>query len=83
MDTSTVQPDVMPEVSKVPDPTPKSLTADRLEALLQMQKTDPFLKDFPSTYQMEKHCSMKQIFAHMSEVYSTNTSLIQVENSLH
>ena len=44
MDTSTVQPDVTPEVSKVPDPTPKSLTADRLEALLQMQKTDPFCK---------------------------------------
>ena len=42
MDTSTIQPDVMSEVSKVPDPTPKSLTADRFEALLQMQKTDPF-----------------------------------------
>ena len=26
------------------DPTPKSLTADRLEALLQMQRTDPFCK---------------------------------------
>ena len=44
MDTSTVQPDAMPEVSKVPDPTPKSLTADRLEALLQVQKTNPFCK---------------------------------------
>ena len=43
MDTTTVQPDVMPEVSNAPNPTPKSLTADRLEALLQMQKTDPFL----------------------------------------
>ena len=43
-DTSTLQPDVMPEVSEVPDPTPKSLTADRLEALLQMQKTNPFCK---------------------------------------
>ena len=31
-DTSTAQPDAMPEVSEVPDPTPKSLTADRLEA---------------------------------------------------
>ena len=27
-----------------PDPTPKSLTANRLETLLQMQKTDPFCK---------------------------------------
>ena len=44
MDTSTVQPDVMPEISKTPDPTPKSLTADRLGILLQMQKTDPFCK---------------------------------------
>ena len=35
---------MMPEVSEVTDPTPKSLTADRLEALLQMQKTDPFCK---------------------------------------
>ena len=35
-DTSTSQPDIRPEVSEVPDPTPKSLTADRLEALLQM-----------------------------------------------
>ena len=34
----------MPEVSEVPDPTPKFLTADRLEALLHMQKTDPFGK---------------------------------------
>ena len=44
MDTSTVQPDAAPEISKAPDPTPKSLTADRLEALLEMQKTDPFCK---------------------------------------
>ena len=65
MDTSTVQPDVMAEVSKVPDPTPKSLTADRLEALIQMQKTNPFCKEFPSAYQMEKHHSMKQIFSHV------------------
>ena len=42
-DISTSQPDVMPEVLEVPDPTPKSLTADRL-ALLQMHKTDPFCK---------------------------------------
>ena len=34
----------MPEITPTPDPTPESLTADRLEALLQMQKTDPFCK---------------------------------------
>ena len=43
-DTSTSQPDVKPEVSKATDPTPKSLTSDRLHTLLQMQKTDPFCK---------------------------------------
>ena len=43
-DTSPSQPDVMPEVSEVPDPTTKFLTANRLEALLQIQKTDPFCK---------------------------------------
>ena len=43
-DTSTSQPDITQEVSEVTDPTPKSLTADRLEALLLMQKTDPFCK---------------------------------------
>ena len=42
MDTSTVPPDVTSEISAAPDPMPKSLTADRLEAVLQMQKTDPF-----------------------------------------
>ena len=42
VNTSTAQPDVTPEVLEVPDPTPKPLAADGLEALLQMQKTDPF-----------------------------------------
>ena len=44
MDTPTVQTDVTPKVSKTLNPTSKSLTADRLEALLQIQKTDPFCK---------------------------------------
>ena len=44
MNTSAAQPDVIPDVSEAKDPTPKSLTADRLQALLQMQKTDPFCK---------------------------------------
>ena len=43
-DTSTSQPDVIQDVSEAKDPSPKSLTADRLQALLQMQKTDPFCK---------------------------------------
>ena len=44
MDTSIVPPDVIPDISTTPDPIPKSLTADKLEVLLQMQKTDPFCK---------------------------------------
>ena len=44
--TSTIPPDVMPEISKTPDPTPKFLTANKLEALLQMQKTGPFCKGY-------------------------------------
>ena len=43
-DVSTSQPNVTPEVLGATDPTPKSLTADRLQALLQMQKTDTFCK---------------------------------------
>ena len=43
-DPSISQPDITPEVSEATNPTPKSLTADRLQALLQMQKTDPFCK---------------------------------------
>ena len=44
MTTSTVPPDVMPEISTAPDPIPKLLTANKLEVLLQMQKNDPFFK---------------------------------------
>ena len=43
-DTSTALPDIMSEIFKTPDPTPKSLTGDQLEAPLQMQKTDPFCR---------------------------------------
>ena len=35
---------VIPDVTDTPSTTPKSLTMDRLQALLQMQKTDPFCK---------------------------------------
>ena len=35
-DNSTSQPDITPDVSEARDPTPKTLTANRLQALLQM-----------------------------------------------
>ena len=44
--TSTPHPDVSPQISQEATSTPKPLTADRLEALLQMQRTDPFCKCF-------------------------------------
>ena len=42
--TSTPHPDTAPQISQEPITAPKSLTAEHLEALLQMQKTDPFCK---------------------------------------
>ena len=64
-DTPTSQPDITPEVSEAKDPTPKSLTVDRLQAVLQMQKRGPFCKEYPNIYQMGKHLSMKLTFSHM------------------
>ena len=43
-ETSTAQPSIINLSLTSTTPTPKSLTADRLEALLQMQKTNPFCK---------------------------------------
>ena len=41
---STPNPDTVPQISQEPTTAPKPLTVDRLEALLQMQKTDLFCK---------------------------------------
>ena len=42
--TSALPTDAVPHLSQDATPTPKSLTADCLDALLQMQRTDPFCK---------------------------------------
>ena len=42
--TSALPTDTVPHLSQDATPTPKSLTADCLDALLQMQRTDPFCK---------------------------------------
>ena len=42
--TSTPHPDTTPQISQEPTTTPKPLTAELLDALLQMQTTDPFCK---------------------------------------
>ena len=36
--------DPTPHISQDATPTPESLTADHLDTLLQMQRTDPFYK---------------------------------------
>ena len=54
----------MPEVSEEPNPTPKSMTADRLEALLQMQKTDPFCK------RISKHLSNGKALQHETDLFT-------------
>ena len=43
-DTTSQSDAVEPNVIDTPNTTPKSLTMDRLQALLQMQKMDPFCK---------------------------------------
>ena len=63
-DTSTVQLSIIPDVASTPDPTPKSLTADRLEALLHMQKTDPFCK------WISKHSSNGKAPQHETELFT-------------
>ena len=42
--SSTPDQDVSPQISQEATSTPKPLTADGLEALLQIQRTDPFRK---------------------------------------
>ena len=42
--TSAPPTDPTPHISQDATPTPKSLTADHLDTLLQMQRTDPFCK---------------------------------------
>ena len=42
--TSTPHLDTSPQISQEPTTSPKPLTADHLDALLQMQRTDPFRK---------------------------------------
>ena len=42
--TSTPPPDTTPQISQEPTTTSQPLTAEHLEALLQMKRTDPFCK---------------------------------------
>ena len=63
-DPSTAHPCITPDITSTPDLTPKSVTADRLEALLQMQKTDPFCK------QISKHLSNGKAPKHETDLFT-------------
>ena len=71
-DNSTLQPDITPDVSEARDPMPKTLTANRLQALLQMQKTDPFYKRIFKCLSKGKALQHEMIFLHMSKAYYIN-----------
>ena len=55
----------MPVIPETGNTTLKSLSADKLDALLQMQKTDPFSNAFQSACQMEKHQRTRLIFSYI------------------
>ena len=61
---STTQSNTTPDVSRDPNPTPKSLTAERLEALLQMQKTNSFCKH------ISKHLSNGKAPQHETDLFT-------------
>ena len=75
-DQSTAQEHVTLVITPTSDPTPKSLTADRLEALLQMQKTDLFCRQISKHYPMERHLSRRWNFLPTLRDFYTNISLI-------
>ena len=65
-DQSTTQQHVTHDIMPTSDPPPKSLTADRLEALLQMQKTDPFCKHISKCLSNGKGCKHEtDLFTHV------------------
>ena len=53
---------VTPDVTDTPSTTPKLLTADTLQALLQMQRTDPFCKH------ISKHLSNRNAPKHKADL---------------
>ena len=56
--------DVTLTISPDTNQTPKSLTADRLEALLQMQRTDPFCKC------ISKHLFNGIVLQHETDIFT-------------
>ena len=69
-DTPTAQPSITTDIMPTPDLTPKSVTADRLKSLLQMQKTDPFCKH------ISKHLSNGKAHKHETELFTHIRGLV-------
>ena len=69
-DQSTAQQHITPDIMPTSDPTPKSLTADRLEALLQMQKTYLFCKH------ISKQLSNGKAPKHETDLFTHITGLL-------
>ena len=65
---------MLPEVLEVPEATPKSLTADRLEALLQMQKIDPFCQ------RISKCLSNGNAMQHETDLFTCQRSTLQTHH---
>ena len=70
LNNSTTQLNAAPNISPDPNPTPKSFMADRLEALLQMQKTDPFCKC------ISKHLSKGKAPQHENRSFHSHQRII-------
>ena len=71
--TSTSYPDVSPSISPDTTQTPKPLTADRLEALLQMQMTDPFCRHISKCFLMV--CARAQLISQCVDAGQLNIPL--------
>ena len=72
--TPTPHPDISPKISSEATPIPKPFTADRLEALLQMQRTDLFCKH------ISKHLLNGKAPQHETDLFTHIEGLIYKHN---
>ena len=79
--TSTPHMDTTPQISQEPTTTPKPLTADCLDTLLQMQRTDPFCKC--NSRRLLNGKAPHHVFTSslISKDFCTSTSQMLVRNS--
>ena len=86
--TSTPHPDTSPQIFQESTTTPKPLTVDRLDALLQMQRTDPFCKciskrllnDKAPHHEFDTFTHMKGLLISMLQMPVNNSSPWSFQN---